>query len=63
MRDPEFAKRPIYISTDAPLTSSLAREATRAGATRIFNCKSTPLENIIAEITADLNFSQFDYAV
>jgi CheY-like chemotaxis protein len=53
-RDPQFHKRPIFVSTDAMLGSSLARDAHRAGATKIFNRKATTPESMIAEISAML---------
>src|SRR5206468_1980712 len=54
-RDPEFASRPIFVCTDAMVSSALARDADRAGATKIYNRKSAPIENILAEIIAHLN--------
>src|SRR4051812_18466800 len=54
-RDPEFHKRPIFVCTDALLTSSLARDAQKAGATKVFNRKASSVEEIIADISAILN--------
>src|SRR5512138_646126 len=53
-RDPEFADRPIYVCTSAALMSIWTRRGTKAGATKIFDRATTPIDAIVAELAADL---------
>jgi len=47
-RDPEFHDRPIYVCTNALPTSAAVRQAIKAGATKVFNRASNPVELIVA---------------
>jgi chromosome segregation ATPase len=53
-RDPEFAGRPIYVCTSAALMSVWTRRGTKAGATKVFDRATTPIDAIVAELAADL---------
>src|SRR6266571_130216 len=53
-RDPVFANRPIYVCTSAALMDAWTRRGIKAGATKVFNKASTPIDQIIAEVAADL---------
>src|SRR6267143_6302008 len=53
-RNPKFADRPIYVCTSAAHMEAWIRKGIKAGATRIFDKASTPIDVIIAEVTADL---------
>ena len=53
-RDPEFAGRPIYVCTSAALMNVWTRRGTKAGATKVFDRASTPIDAIVAEVAADL---------
>lgn len=53
-RDPEFADRPIYVCTSAALMSVWTRRGTKAGATKIFDRATTPIDAIVAELATDL---------
>src|SRR6266568_3367351 len=53
-REPVFADRPIYVCTSAALMDAWTRRGIKAGATKVFNKASTPIDQIIAEVAADL---------
>src|SRR6266852_66670 len=53
-RDPVFGNRPIYVCTSASLMDAWTRRGIKAGATKVFNKASTPIDQIIAEVAADL---------
>ncbi len=53
-KDPVFANRPIYVCTSAALMRVWTRRGTKAGATKVFNRASTPIDAIVAEIAAEL---------
>ena len=53
-RDPEFAGRPIYVCTSAALMNVWTRRGTKAGATKVFDRASTPIDAIVAAVAADL---------
>src|SRR6266849_1028600 len=53
-RDPVFANRPIYVCTSAAHMDAWTRRGIKAGATKVFNKASTPIDQIIAEVAADL---------
>jgi PAS domain S-box-containing protein len=52
--DPEFGDRPIYVCTSAALMSVWTRRGTKAGATKVFDRASTPIDAIVAEVAATL---------
>jgi DNA-binding response OmpR family regulator len=52
--DPDFGNRPIYICTACSSLTTWERRATNTGPTKLFNTVSTPVDAIIAELTADL---------
>jgi chromosome segregation ATPase/CheY-like chemotaxis protein len=51
---PEFADRPIYVCTSAALMQVWTRRGTKAGATKVFDRASTPIDAIVAEVAATL---------
>src|SRR6266852_3593395 len=53
-RNPVFANRPIYVCTSAAHMDAWTRRGIKAGATKVFNKASTPIDQIIAEVAADL---------
>src|SRR5258705_4999669 len=53
-RDPKFANAPIYVCTSAAMMAMWKRRGTRAGATKVFDRGATPIDDIIAEVAADL---------
>src|SRR5882672_1736403 len=53
-QDPEFAGRPIYVCTSAALMSVWTRRGTKAGATKIFDRATTPIDAIVAEVAANV---------
>src|SRR6187401_958933 len=53
-QDKNFRDRPIYVCTSAALIDTWTRRATKAGATKVFNRAATPVDVIVAEVTADL---------
>jgi len=53
-REPDFADRPIYVCTSAALMNVWTRRGTKAGATKVFDRASTPIDAIVAEVAADL---------
>jgi CheY-like chemotaxis protein len=53
-QDPVFANRPIFVCTAAARMSVWSRRATDAGATKVFNKASTPVDQIVAEVAAAL---------
>jgi len=53
-QDPQFANRPIYVCTSAALMRVWTRRGTKAGATKVFNRASTPIDAIVAEVAAVL---------
>src|SRR5688572_2362910 len=52
--DPEFGDRPIYVCTSAALMNVWTRRGTKAGATKVFNRASIPIDAIVAEVAATL---------
>lgn len=48
----EFARMPIFVCTSAENMSAWRRRGTRAGATKVFDKAATPIDAIIAEVTA-----------
>ena len=53
-QDKVFSTRPIYVCTNAALMSVWSRRAFKAGATKVFNKGSTPVNDIVAEVSGDL---------
>jgi PAS domain S-box-containing protein len=53
-RRTEFANRPIYVCTSAAHMKAWSRRGTKAGATKIFDRASTPIDTIVAEVAAAL---------
>src|SRR5439155_20169537 len=53
-RHPHFASRPIYVCTSAARMAAWTRRGNKAGATKIFDKAATPIDDIIAEVAADL---------
>jgi DNA-binding response OmpR family regulator len=53
-RDPEFAGRPIYVYTSAPLTSTAVQRAAQSEATKVFDKLSTPVDAVVSEVAADI---------
>lgn len=51
-RDPVFGSRPIFVCTAAARMSLWSRRAIDAGATKVFNKASAPIDEIVAEVTA-----------
>src|SRR5438552_1163523 len=52
-REPEYADLPIYVYTSA-FPMRMSRRAAKAGATRIFDKISTPLDEVAAEVASQL---------
>lgn len=50
----EFANRPIYVCTSASLMDTWSRRGIEAGATKVIDRATTPIEKIVAEVSADL---------
>jgi PAS domain S-box-containing protein len=53
-RDPKFGSRPIYVCISADRMSAWTRRGTKAGATKVFDRASTPVDAIVAEVAAEL---------
>src|SRR5262245_31878644 len=53
-RHPGFGKRPIYVCTSAANMSAWTRRATKAGATRVFDRATTPIDTTVAEVAMEL---------
>src|SRR5713101_1386447 len=53
-QDPKFADRPIYACTSALNMKAWTRRGTKAGATKVFVRARTPIDQIVAEVAADL---------
>src|SRR5258708_2518062 len=53
-KDPKFADRPIYACTSAVNMKAWTRRGAKAGATKVFDRARTPIDQIVAEVAADL---------
>ncbi len=53
-QNPKFADRPIYACTSAVNMRAWTRRGTKAGATKVFDRARTPIDQIVAEVAADL---------
>ena len=51
-RQKEFATLPIFVCTSAENMTAWRRRGTRAGATKVFDKATTPIDAIIADVTA-----------
>src|SRR5688572_9777352 len=51
-RQKEFATLPIFVCTSADNMTAWRRRGTRAGATKVFDKATTPIDAIIADVTA-----------
>ena len=51
-RQKEFATLPIFVCTSADNMTAWRRRGTRAGATKVFDKAATPIDAIIADVTA-----------
>lgn len=49
-----FGEHPIYVCTSAALMNVWTKRGTNAGATRVFDKAATPVDDIVAEVAADL---------
>ena len=52
-RNTKFGNKPIYVCTSATRMDVWTRRGTKAGATKVFDRASTPVEQIVAEVRAD----------
>src|SRR5688572_5765809 len=50
--DKDYAKMPIFVCTSAENMAAWRRRGTKAGATKVFDKASTPIDAIISEVTA-----------
>ncbi|HKX61019.1 MAG TPA: response regulator, partial [Verrucomicrobiae bacterium] len=53
-QDQKFRDRPIYVCTSAAQFDTWTRRAIKAGATKVFNRAATPMDEIAAQVTAEL---------
>ena len=51
-RQKEFGTLPIFVCTSAENMTAWRRRGTRAGATKVFDKATTPIDSIIADVTA-----------